>query len=194
MAGGIPDAEEDRFPFIPGSSQRFIAPRIPIDGILFMLKQVGGALPREAIRHPDAPRLDDKIRSGMARRSRRHTIVRLLPAIGVIGIIFLFSSIPGESIPSLEGWLDLAAKKIGHLLIYALLAFCLARGLEGTGESYARNAWIIAVLFAITDEYHQLLVPGRGAWVVDIMIDSAGALLGIWSWRLIRSRRIRDPQ
>lgn len=37
----------------------------------------------------------------------------------------------------------------------------------------------IAVIFAISDEVHQLFVPGRGGQIKDVIIDSAGALVGI---------------
>ncbi|MFP5109854.1 VanZ family protein [Neobacillus sp. C211] len=37
----------------------------------------------------------------------------------------------------------------------------------------------ICVLFAVSDEFHQLFVAGRGAQVKDVFIDSAGAIVGI---------------
>lgn len=41
-------------------------------------------------------------------------------------------------------------------------------------------AWLIATAYAATDEVHQLFVPGRGGQVTDVLLDSAGALLGVW--------------
>ena len=43
-------------------------------------------------------------------------------------------------------------------------------------------------LYAISDEVHQLFVPGRGAQVKDVFIDIAGAAVGIFLslWRFIR--------
>ncbi len=38
---------------------------------------------------------------------------------------------------------------------------------------------MICVIYAISDEVHQLFVPGRGAQVTDVLIDSIGALIGI---------------
>jgi len=37
----------------------------------------------------------------------------------------------------------------------------------------------ICVLFAISDEVHQLFVPGRGGQIKDVIIDSAGAAVGM---------------
>ncbi len=39
---------------------------------------------------------------------------------------------------------------------------------------------IICVLYAISDEIHQYFVPGRAARVVDVIIDSVGAIFGIY--------------
>ena len=39
--------------------------------------------------------------------------------------------------------------------------------------------WGIAVLYSVTDEIHQMFVPGRACMFTDILIDSAGALTGV---------------
>ena len=41
------------------------------------------------------------------------------------------------------------------------------------------------VLFAITDEYHQIFVPGRSCQIKDIIIDSVGALCGTMAGALM---------
>ncbi|MGE0378109.1 MAG: VanZ family protein [Planctomycetaceae bacterium] len=47
-----------------------------------------------------------------------------------------------------------------------------------------------AILFAISDEWHQTFVPGRGGTVFDVLIDSLGVLLAtLYSLRHIRSNR-----
>lgn len=40
-------------------------------------------------------------------------------------------------------------------------------------------AWLLGTLYAVTDELHQLFVPGRSAGAVDVLIDSAGVLCGV---------------
>ncbi|PGY12090.1 VanZ family protein [Bacillus sp. AFS031507] len=42
----------------------------------------------------------------------------------------------------------------------------------------------ICVLFAVSDEFHQLFVAGRGAQVKDVFNDSAGAMMGIVIFRI----------
>ncbi|MHB1457382.1 MAG: VanZ family protein [Armatimonadota bacterium] len=49
----------------------------------------------------------------------------------------------------------------------------------------------ITVLYAIADEIHQLYVPGRGCMFSDVIIDSVGAILGLFLFVLIcRWRKI----
>ena len=38
---------------------------------------------------------------------------------------------------------------------------------------------IICIIYAISDEVHQILVPGREFQYIDIMIDSLGSISGI---------------
>lgn len=39
--------------------------------------------------------------------------------------------------------------------------------------------WLIGTLYAVSDEFHQLFVPGRSCQVTDVMIDSMGVIVGI---------------
>ena len=57
---------------------------------------------------------------------------------------------------------------------------------------------LLCIGYAITDELHQAFVPGRTPKLLDVLIDSSGALLGIrmyvWFvesvWRQLRTKRI----
>ena len=40
-------------------------------------------------------------------------------------------------------------------------------------------AWGVCVIYAMSDEFHQLFVPGRTCKLTDVLIDSSGSLLGI---------------
>ena len=46
--------------------------------------------------------------------------------------------------------------------------------------------WGIAALYAATDEFHQLFVPGRSGQISDVILDSAGALAGLLILALVR--------
>jgi len=108
---------------------------------------------------------------------------RWLPALVMMSAIFVFSSIPSDEMIDF-GWADFLVKKSGHMLGYALLAVSYAWGMRDAPSS---RAWIFAVLYAASDEFHQHFVAGRHASPMDILIDAAGAAIGLWVWtRLVR--------
>lgn len=90
------------------------------------------------------------------------------------------------------------ARKGAHVTEYAIFAMLLWRSFRSTiwrsavGWPWrcAFAAWLVAALFAMSDEWHQLFVPGRQGSAWDVLIDSAGAAAGIlfiwwarrWRW------------
>lgn len=113
-------------------------------------------------------------------------IQRWGPALALMVIIFIFSSFPSASVPNI-GVFDLLVKKGGHLVGYAALAIAYCHALEVGSPAQGRLAWVLAILFALSDEFHQSFVPGRSAWIVDILIDAIGSALGVLAW-MFRSR------
>jgi len=116
------------------------------------------------------------------------SILRWLPAIAVMVIIFGFSSIPSQEMPSFGVW-DLVVKKGAHLLGYGLLALANWYGL-----CFDKHRWwlvlLLTVLYAITDEFHQSFVPGRHPSLVDaLVIDSSGAALMLFTVSSLRKRK-----
>lgn len=100
--------------------------------------------------------------------------------IGWMGVIFLLSAQP--QLPQApEPWLDVLLKKTAHGLEYAILALLVRWTLRGHLVARAeRWAWVWAVLYAVTDEWHQAWVPGRHPSGWDVLIDGLGAGMGIW--------------
>ncbi len=98
-----------------------------------------------------------------------------------MGVIYAFSSQPSEELPYF-GLYDLLVKKGGHMLGYAILAWLFSRSWEGLNLS-PRNAFLLAffasVLYAMSDEFHQSFVPGRHSSPLDVVIDAAGAAIGL---------------
>jgi VanZ family protein len=104
------------------------------------------------------------------------------PAILLMVVIFVFSSTPSSDLPNFN-WADFIVKKGGHALGYGLLAFAYLRGLKGEHRHVALRqllgAWLMAVLYSTTDEFHQSFTPGRHPAATDVMIDALGAAVGL---------------
>ncbi len=116
------------------------------------------------------------------------------PAIVVMALIFLFSSLPSRILPSF-GKFDFSVKKLGHMTGYALLAPAYLRGLGKKGPLEIALAWGMAVLYAFTDETHQMFVPGRNSSIIDVGIDGVGALAGLSPVILLTLRTLnRNPR
>jgi len=93
-------------------------------------------------------------------------------------VIFFFSSQPGNELPNFD-WADKIVKKSGHVVEYAVLSYANFRALEREKGKWL-TAWLLAIIFAATDEYHQSFVPGRFPRVIDVIIfDNIGALIGV---------------
>ena len=105
-----------------------------------------------------------------------------------MAIIFYFSSRPSTELPNF-GWLDYLVKKGGHFTIYALLAITFWYAL-GWRRDRVWLAWLLAALYAVTDEFHQSFVPGRHPSVWDVVIfDTFGALIALWLAAIFLKRK-----
>lgn len=79
-------------------------------------------------------------------------------------------------------------RKSAHFFAYLVLGILAINALRRSEVFEIRSvifALLICVLYAVTDEVHQLFVPGRGAMVMDVLIDSSGASIGIGVYLLI---------
>lgn len=127
--------------------------------------------------------------------ARAPTAARWGATVLWMGVIFFLSAQP--QLPQApEPWLDFLVKKTAHALEYAILAALARWTLQAYPlERPGRWAWIWAVLYALTDEAHQALVPGRHPRGLDVLIDAGGAWIGAgggWMGRAWRSRRGSD--
>ena len=102
--------------------------------------------------------------------------LRWLPAIATMIVIFLFSSLPSSEVPSF-GFLDVLIQNGGHFLGYVLLALAFGFALPPRFARLKRSIVIVALalMYALSDEYHQSFVPGRNASWWDIFVDGVGA-------------------
>jgi len=70
-------------------------------------------------------------------------------------------------------------RKNAHFFAYLVLGILVMNALRRSRIDGVRWTLLICILYAISDEVHQIFVPGRGPGMKDVFIDSAGACVGI---------------
>lgn len=133
--------------------------------------------------------------------------------LGWMGVIFYLSHQPADASSNLSSgilqsiiqvvetmttfsledaqWMHVLIRKGAHVCAYFILALLLMYACLQIG----RRGWqqivitvIISVLYAISDEIHQLFILGRSGEVRDVLIDTAGAMLGVLVWMLFKRK------
>jgi VanZ family protein len=119
------------------------------------------------------------------------------------GLIFFFTKSPiftGENTANLIDrttqisdsviltYANIAIRKLAHIFAFGILAFLLWKSIQPGRWSFV-IAWGLATIYAVTDEWHQSLVPNRSGSIQDVMLDSAGALLFLGIIYLLKKRR-----
>lgn len=73
-------------------------------------------------------------------------------------------------------------RKSAHFILYMVLSIfvflTLVEFTEAHGFAFLAG-WLIVIVLAAIDEYHQSFVPGRSMELTDVGIDACGALLGV---------------
>ncbi len=129
-----------------------------------------------------------------------------LPVLLWATVIFFFSSNPDPYRYLPESWRSAvplpsltnssAAELLGqlmHFLEYAVLSFLVRRALHASGRGYRALhhtlpasqkinllTIIFTMVFALSDETHQLFVPSRTFQLIDLFIDLLGSLFGVF--------------
>ena len=79
-------------------------------------------------------------------------------------------------------------RKGAHFAEYAILAILVANALRQYVLSQ-RLSWVLPVaisaVYALTDEVHQYFVPGRACRLLDVGIDTCGAIFGMCLFAVI---------
>lgn len=87
-------------------------------------------------------------------------------------------------------------RKYAHFFVYLVLGVLMVNAFRSSGIPGCKGiiaALAVCVLYAVSDEIHQLFVPGRSGQFTDVLIDSAGAAIGAFITVMIR-RKSRNVQ
>lgn len=153
---------------------------------------------------------------------KRKNIVRVLllaAVLALLAVIWVFSDQPGEVSEGLtvatamplaemaaaaqsEGdaavlatWYHIFGtifRKTAHLLEYTLLGLLLGLLARSFSVKAIWIPWAAGTILAAMDEVHQYFVPGRTGLVTDVLLDSAGVLLGICALYIIHKIRRKN--
>ena len=123
-------------------------------------------------------------------------------ALGWALLIFMLSSQPGSTFDEAANALDSipAIDFLAHLFLYFVLAAfvhaVLRMYLPRRKNLLMVDTVIFALLYGVSDEFHQSFVPGRSVSGTDLLADVLGAVLAVTLWlafdRIRRHRRGRE--
>ena len=112
------------------------------------------------------------------------------PVVAYMAMLFGLSSF--SRLPTLPGdpsdyYMHFAA----YIGLAALTTRATTKGLGDVSWSAVIAAIVISSLYGVSDEYHQLFVPGRSFDVFDMVADTIGSIVGasaVGAWSIIRHR------
>ena len=110
-------------------------------------------------------------------------------------LIFIGIDVDNPDNEMLVHFLDQCIRKMAHFSEYAVLGALLVNTFRLSGCIYFYIPPILCgMVYAISDEVHQIFVDGRGAAVTDVMIDSGGAAIGASIAYVVIMRAIKKRQ
>ena len=120
-----------------------------------------------------------------------------LPAALYMGLIFyLSSSPPPQAARAVPAYFDI---KIIHIIEYGLLNLLVLFALDKTSDIpfvwKALYSAAITIIYGLTDELHQVFVPGRSGKLIDIVANLIGCIiaqLSVVAFRVKFRRNIDD--
>ena len=95
---------------------------------------------------------------------------------------FFHLNIDEEELQRIAGIMESSIRKAAHMTEFGILSVLIYIWLEKRQLKEMNRACLavfLAMLYAVSDELHQLFVPGRAGMLRDVLIDSTGAFLGV---------------
>lgn len=92
-----------------------------------------------------------------------------------------YDKMSSEKKTSIREEINHIVRKTAHFSIYAALGFCISMA-TGRRRLFSKGSILTIILcfiYAFSDEFHQNFVPGRSCEFKDMMIDTAGATVGM---------------
>lgn len=91
-------------------------------------------------------------------------------------------TVSDKALAAIRETLTVIVRKSAHFTAYLILGVLFSCALNASGATPRASrvlSLLFSTLYAVSDEVHQLFVPGRSGKAPDVLIDAAGALVGI---------------
>ena len=86
--------------------------------------------------------------------------------------------------------LNYPVRKVAHFTLYLILGFFVYEFLLLTSIPHKETITILlCFIYSLTDEIHQLFVSGRTGQIIDIIIDTMGAITIVLIYKYIIKRK-----
>lgn len=99
---------------------------------------------------------------------------------------------PSEKHDIIASWQSVV-RQAAHFSEYAVLGFLVVNALRTYNLKKALRCLLpplVCFLYAVSDEVHQIFVPGRSCELQDIITDTLGGIVGtavfLFAWRIVR--------
>ncbi len=106
-------------------------------------------------------------------------------ALSWMAFIYILSDQPHLPVPQVFNFQD----KLAHAITYSILGLLYCRLLSVASTFHWRKALIVCLMvlaYGISDEIHQMYVPGRSPSVGDVIADAIGGALAALLWLRLR--------
>jgi len=78
-------------------------------------------------------------------------------------------------------------RKLAHFTEFLILGILVSNWLKNYNKKLCLSVFICTI-YAISDEVHQIFVPGRSCEVRDMLIDVLGAIIGIFIFTILSKK------
>ncbi len=126
-------------------------------------------------------------------------IISLIIVLFLFGLIFYLSHENGEESTETSGWFttlinfllpfpvsENVVRSLAHFSEFACLSFFMNNLFVAKKEKLCPViSCVLSFVYAITDEIHQIFVPGRACQFQDMMVDLAGVVSGMAVYAVI---------
>lgn len=105
----------------------------------------------------------------------------------IVKYIYSLLSLPA----TYQETLSFIIRKCAHISEYTVLTLLLYYGFSKNNVYTLSFPFTIALLYACSDEIHQLFVPGRAGMIQDVLIDTIGMIIALIIIHFVKQRKIK---